>query len=118
MGVKMRIITAGFLLLMLAVPVLCADIDGKWTATVDGMDGNKMELTYNFKADGTKLTGSVTSPMGEMPIKGKIEGNVVEFTAGDEQFSVSSKGTISGDGIKLSSEIMGQASASVLKRVK
>ena len=114
----MRIVTAVLLLLLLAIPVIAAEIDGKWTATVDGMDGNKMVLTYNFKADGTKLSGSVTSPMGEMQIKGKIEGNAVEFTAGDEQFSVSSKGTLSGDEIKLSSEIMGQTSTSVLKRVK
>jgi len=114
----MRIATAVLLLLLLAIPVIAAGIDGKWTATVDGMDGNKMELTYTFKADGAKLTGSVTSPMGEMPIKGKIEGNAVEFTVGDEQFSYSSKGTLSGDEIKLTSDVMGQTSTSVLKRVK
>jgi hypothetical protein len=115
---QMRIVTGVLLLFLLAIPVIAAEIDGKWTATVDGMDGNKMELAYNFKADGTKLTGSVTSPMGEMQIKGKIEGNAVEFTVGDEQFSYSSKGTLSGDEIKLTSEIMGQTSTAVLKRVK
>jgi hypothetical protein len=115
----MRIVTAVLLLLLLSIPVIAADIDGKWTATIDGMDGNKMELTYNFKADGTKLTGSVTSPMGEMQItEGKIEGNAVQFTVGNEQFSVTSKGTLSGDEIKLTTEIMGNTSTSVLKRVK
>jgi hypothetical protein len=116
---NMRIATAVLLLLLLSIPVIAADIDGKWIATIDGMDGNKMELTYNFKAEGTKLTGSVTSPMGEMQItQGKIEGNAVEFTVGNEQFSVSSKGTLSGDEIKLTSDVMGQTSTSVLKRVK
>ena len=115
----MRIATAVLLLLLLAIPVIAAGIDGKWTATVDGMDGNKMELTYTFKADGAKLTGSVTRPMGEMQItQGKIDGNAVEFTVGNEQFSVSSKGTLSGDEIKLTSDVMGQTSTSVLKRVK
>jgi hypothetical protein len=115
----MKIVTAVLLLFLLAIPVIAAEIDGKWTATVDGMDGNKMELTYNFKADGTKLTGSVTSPMGEMQItEGKIEGNAVEFTVGNEQFSVSSKGTLSGDEIKLTTEMMGNTTTSVLKRVK
>jgi hypothetical protein len=37
---------------------------------------------------------------------------------GNEQFSVSSKGTLSGDEIKLTSDVMGQTSTSVLKRVK
>jgi len=116
---KMRIVTAVLLLFLLAIPVIAAEIDGKWTATVDGMDGGKVELIYNFKADGTKLTGSVTGPLGEMKItEGKIEGNAVQFTVGDEQFSMSSKGTLSGDEIKLTTEMMGNPSTSVLKRVK
>ncbi len=115
----MRIATAVLLLLLLALPVFAADIDGKWKTTVDGMDGQKMELTYTFKADGTKLTGGVTTPMGEMPItEGKIEGNALQFTVGNEQFSIASKGTLSGDEIKLTSDVMGQTSSSVLKRVK
>ena len=115
----MRIVTAALLLLLLAIPGFAAEIDGKWTASVDGMDGAKMELTYAFKADGTTLTGAVTTPMGEMKItEGKIEGNAVQFTVGNEQFFVSSKGTLSGDEIKLTSDVMGQSSTSVLKRVK
>jgi hypothetical protein len=115
----MKIVIAALLLLLLAVPMIAAEIDGKWTTTVDGMDGNKMELTYIFKADGTKLTGNVTSPMGEMKItEGKIEGSNLQFTVSSEQFSISSKGTLSGDEIKLTSDVMGNASTSVLKRVK
>jgi len=115
----MRYPAAAFCVLLLAMPVLAADIDGKWTATVDGMDGNKMELTYLFKAEGNRLTGKVTSPMGDMNIsEGKIDGNSIEFTASSDQFSVTNKGTISGDEIKLSSEVMGTAMSVVLKRVK
>ncbi len=119
----MRVVVAVLLLVALAIPVISAEtvsaIDGKWTATIDGMDGNKMELIYNFKTEGTKLTGSVTSPMGEMPItQGKVEGNAIQFTSGNEQFSVSSKGVISGDEIKLTSDVMGQTTTSVLKRAK
>ena len=115
----MRIVTAVLLLLLLSIPVFAAEIDGKWKASVDGMDGQKMELTYTFKADGTKLTGSVATPMGEMAItEGKIEGTNVQFTIGNEQFSVTSKGTLAGDEIKLTSDVMGQTSTSVLKRAK
>jgi hypothetical protein len=115
----MRYPAAVFLLLFLAIPAISAEIDGKWTATVNGMDGNPMELTYNFKADGAKLTGTVTSPTGVMQItEGKIEGSSLSFTATSDQFSIPTKGTISGDEIKLSSEVGGQSIPILLKRVK
>jgi hypothetical protein len=52
----MRYLATAAVLLFIALPVIAADIDGKWTTTVDGMDGNKMVLTYTLSGDEIKLT--------------------------------------------------------------
>jgi hypothetical protein len=115
----MRYLTATALLIMLAIPAFSAGIDGKWTATIDGMDGNKTELTYNFKVEGTKLTGTVTSSAMTMQITdGKVEGNNISFTATSDQMSVPTKGTITSDEIKLVSDVMGTSTPISLKRAK
>ena len=42
-------------------------IGGKWKASLEGPQGS-MELSFTYKVDGTKLTGTVTSPMGSQEI--------------------------------------------------
>ena len=44
------------------------EITGNWKTTLEGPQGN-LELTFLFKADGAKLTGTVSSPMGSQEIK-------------------------------------------------
>lgn len=68
------------LLLAVAAPVFAADIDGKWTGTID-TPGGAMELNYTFKAEGAKLTGFTTGPDGTRIdiTDGKIDGNKVSF---------------------------------------
>ena len=58
----------------------CAhDFSGIWKGQLETPNGN-MELTYNFKTVGDSLTGTVGSPMGEIPISnGKIEGKMFSF---------------------------------------
>ena len=64
-----------------------------------------MEVVYDFKVDGSKLTGTVTSPRGEIPIsEGKVEGNEISFVIATDEFRAVTKGTISGDEIKLKVE--------------
>lgn len=78
-----------------------AEIDGKWKASVEGPDGN-MEIVFSFKAEGNLLTGSVTSPMGEMPISnGKIEGNEFSFDMDMNGTAVLHKGKVEGDTINM-----------------
>jgi len=90
-----------------------ADVDGKWKATFagggpDGGGGDGMELIFNFKADGEKLTGSITSPMGDMAItNGKIVGKELSFDIDMNGMAIKHKGTIDGDVIKLKTEGMG-----------
>ena len=65
-------------------PARAADVTGKWTATMEGRGGGGegMTITYNFKQDGSKLTGTVETPMGDaLPISdGKVEGDKISFT--------------------------------------
>jgi hypothetical protein len=102
-----KLMTTGFLLGLLSLTALAADIGGKWTAQVPGRNGQTREQTFNFKVDGSTLTGTVSGRMGEMPIAdGKIDGDQVSFTQTME-FNGNSmkfvyKGTVSGDEIKFS----------------
>jgi hypothetical protein len=54
-----RALLAVIWLFICAIPTICADIDGEWTGTVEGQDGNPLKLTYEFKAEGETLTGIV-----------------------------------------------------------
>jgi hypothetical protein len=109
-----------------------ADVTGKWTAAMQGRGGGGegMTITYNFKQDGTKLTGTVETPMGDpMPISdGKVEGDKISFTIsfdrGDGPMKITNEGTISGDEIKLTTKFEGgdfgggDRPPATLKRVK
>src|ERR1700688_3417687 len=50
-------------LLAIAVAAFAADLTGKWVAQVAGRNGTQ-EVTFNLKADGSKLTRTVTGVMG------------------------------------------------------
>src|SRR3954454_19424672 len=89
-----------------AVTMLAADINGKWTATVQGRNGNSREVTYNLKADGDKLTGTTTTPMGERQLdNGKISGDTVSWSQTmnmqGESRTVNYTGKVEGDVIKV-----------------
>jgi hypothetical protein len=76
-------------------------IDGKWKASMEGPDG-KMEITFTFKVNGNVLTGTVGSPMGELPISnGKIDGKEFSFDIDMGGNPMPHKGTIDGDVIKM-----------------
>jgi hypothetical protein len=87
-----------------SVAALAADFSGKWSATVEGMRGPQ-NLTFNFKVDGATLTGTVTTPRGDLDISnGKIDGDNISFDTvanfNGNSLTFSYKGTNSGDGIK------------------
>ena len=114
----LRVLT---LAVLLAGPILAADIDGKWTGTIDGGAG-PMQLVYNFKADGATLTGSTTGPDG-MEIKisnGKIDGNNISFSLnldfGGQAFTMAVKGVLSGSDLKLTADFAGMPFEFSLKK--
>ena len=82
-----------------------ADISGKWVAQVPGRQGQTRETTFNFKAEGAKLTGTVSGMQGDNPISdGKIDGENISFTVvsnfGGNEVKLLYKGKVSGDEIK------------------
>jgi hypothetical protein len=81
-------------------------INGKWIAQLPGRDGQTRETTFNFKAEGNKLTGTVSGRQGaETPISdGEINGDDISFTVtanfrGNE-VKVLYKGKLAGKEIK------------------
>jgi hypothetical protein len=103
------------LLAMLAISALAAlaaDITGKWKATAEGPNG-PIERTFNFKQDGSKLTGETESSFtGKSTITdGKVEGDAVSFSItadiGGQSMKITYSGKVAGDEIKLKSEAGG-----------
>jgi hypothetical protein len=94
-----------FFLLLAAVAAFAADVSGKWVAQVPGRGGEMREATFTFKADGSNLTGSVTTPRGDAPISdGKIDGDDISFNQvlefNGNQVKLIYKGKVSGGEIK------------------
>jgi len=115
----MKISMCFTILLFFVIPMLAADVDGKWVGQVAGQTGGWVELSFNFKADGDKLTGALVSQFGERKIEdGKIEGNKLTFTVQTVQFPIYNRATIDGDTINLMETINGDELTVTLKRVK
>lgn len=57
-----------------------ADLSGKWVCSIKTPDGSDLPVTYNFKVDGDKLTGTGEIPQGQFTIDdGKISGDTFTF---------------------------------------
>jgi len=97
----MRLILVG---LIATLAIWAADVSGKWTAEMQGRNGNTMTISMNLKADGDKLTGTVSGRRGDTDISdGKIDGDNVSFSVVREfngnQFKQNYKGKLDGDTI-------------------
>ena len=100
-----KLMAPGFLLAVLAVASFAADVNGKWVAQTQGRNGQTREVTFNLKANGSALTGSVTTPRGDIPISdGKVDGNKISFSQiiqfGGNEVKLMYTGVVSGDEIK------------------
>ena len=87
-----------------------ADITGKWNAEFESQVGPQ-KYVFDFKVDGTTLTGKAISNIGGTEAttditEGKINGNEITFVENlDYQgmaLRIAYKGTVSGDSIQLS----------------
>jgi hypothetical protein len=75
-------LTAVTTLGLLATTLFGADVTGKWTAEVEGRDGQKRTQVFDLKNDGGKLSGTVTG-MGNREFKieeGTVTGDDVAFS--------------------------------------
>jgi hypothetical protein len=109
-ALNMRILSIAIAVLgVLPFVAPAADISGKWKASFTTPDGQQRENTFDFKVDGDKLTGTVSSALGEVPIQdGKIGGDNISFSVtrnfGGNEVKILYKGKVSGDEIKLKVE--------------
>jgi len=93
-------ILAMTVLLAVAVSGLAADITGKWVAQVPGRSGQTREATFNFKVDGTKLTGTMTGRQGDVAIAGTVTGDTLTFSVETQRGKQTYTGKISGNEIQ------------------
>ena len=110
-----------FLTLAGVSPARAADVDGKWTGSLDTPMG-AVNVGFNFKAEGGTLTGTTTGPDGgEIAIKnGKIDGDKISFVVsldfGGMPFDLNYTGVVKPDQVVLTIDIMGmQMSFNVTK---
>ena len=103
-------------LLVLAVVTFCfaAEITGHWTGRIN----DQFDVAYDFKADGTTLTGTTKGPDGNViEIKnGLVKGDSVSFTLPimDNEFPI--KGFVKGDVMSLSMSFNGNPMTFELKK--
>lgn len=109
----MKTIFLSALLGLFAFAAFAADVTGKWTAEVPGRSGNMQTNTFVFKADGAKLTGTLSGGRGgdvELT-EGKVDGDNISFVAvrtfGDNTIKQTYKGKVSGDTIKFTRTMEG-----------
>ena len=73
-------ITAALLSCSIFIMAVVADLNGKWKGVIKTPDGNELPVTYTFKADGDKLTGTAESPAGTVTVDdGTITGDTFKF---------------------------------------
>ncbi len=110
------------LLVTSAALLVAAGVDGKWTATQTFGD-RTIESTMTFKADGAKLTGTVTGRRGDTEIQdGKVDGDNISFTLKRQtqkgDFTSVYTGKVAGDEIKFKVVTGDRESEATAKRVK
>ena len=99
-------------LMMASALTLCAaDVAGTWKASIETPNGT-IEATFVFKVDGSKLTGTSSSPMGESPISdGKVDGDDVSFnivrSRDGQEFKLAYKGKVKGNEMMLTLSVPG-----------
>jgi autotransporter translocation and assembly factor TamB len=101
-----RVIGFTLLMALFAGLALAGDVTGKWVGQIGDGD-NAMTVTFNFKQDGTTLTGTAQGPQGDpMEIKdGKVDGDKISFLvsvdAGGTEMKITHEGTVKDNEITL-----------------
>jgi len=118
----MKIRALACTLLLFAGPAFAADVDGKWTGSIDTPNG-AFQVNYTFKAEGAKLSGATINGMdgSQISIKnGKIDGNMISFSLdldfGQGPVTFNYTGVVTPAELKLHSEFMGMPIDFTLKK--
>ena len=120
-----KLITLLSLLLAFTMAAAAADVTGKWVAQIAGRNGQTREQTFNLKADGANLTGTVSGRQGaDTAISaGKIDGDKISFVVkmerGGNTVEQKYSGIVAGDELKMKREGgQGAATEFTAKRAK
>jgi hypothetical protein len=97
---------------LFALACFGGDLNGKWSAKVQSPNG-ELDVTYTFKVEDGKITGEVSSHMGEFKItEGTVTGDDVNFiltvSMNGEERKVPHKGKLDGDSLKMTLDMGGQ----------
>ena len=109
-------------MLLFAAPAMAADVDGKWSGSLATPNGD-VTVGFDFKSDGTTLTGTTTGPDGAtLAIKnGKIDGDKISFIVtidfGGMMFDLAYTGVVSPAEIKMTAEFAGMPFEFTVKKV-
>jgi hypothetical protein len=116
-GVHMKYFSVVVGLLLLTGFAFAADIDGKWSGTITGMD---IPIEFKFKAEGEKLTGVHIINEQETAIEnGKIDGDKISFSVTLDFGKFEHKGVISDDQIKMTyDDGSGQSGEIIVKKAE
>jgi len=103
---KLLCLCAALMMAFTAATAFAADVTGAWTANMAGPNGDSMKITFTFKQDGAKLTGTAGGPMGDpMEISdGKVDGDKLSFNVSFNGMIIKHEGVITGDTIKLTTK--------------
>lgn len=110
-AMRNKFLSSFALLGVFAIGAFAADLTGKYVAEVPGRQGTQTN-TFDLKADGAKVTGSVTTPRGDQKIDdGKIDGDKLTFTTtmkmGDNDMKMTYTGKVSGEAIEFTRAMEG-----------
>ena len=106
-------------LALFTVAGYAGDVDGTWVGSFESPQGN-MEITFEFKTDGTTLTGTSNAGMGATEFKnGKYnpDDETFSFEIEFQGMSIAHKGKLNEDGtIALTVTVMDQDNTMTLKK--
>ena len=120
---KTRIVASLLAVALLTTLNLFAEnVTGTWKGSYPGRDGQTRESTIVLKAEGEKLTGTVSGGRGESEIKdGTIKGGDISFSVvrnfGGTDVTVKYKGKLVGDAIQFKVEAGERSYEMTAKRV-
>jgi hypothetical protein len=110
-----RALLAFVMIVGLATSAFASDVTGKWVGNVETPNG-PLELTYELKADGPTLTGTVASSMGSLPITdGKVAGDTITYKVTLENSVITHEATINPAGDEITIKATGDFGTSEYK---
>lgn len=97
-----------------------ADLNGKWVGNIQIPGGGELPVTFTFKVEGGKLTGSAEAEgSGALPIEnGKLSGDNFSFTINAGGADILHSGVVYTDSLVLSIDFGGEKNTSTFKRAK